>query len=134
MSMLSQMLKAIALDQQIPILVRTTPSFRPTVLHHPHNHSNQLTNYSVSLRDTDPPMPNVPRASPALKSRTKPALGTTWAFIPSVRLYFTSTDDETLSVHINRSGMSVEMTRKQVEVLQSHRTVRGTRWISSIPK
>ncbi|KAI8914002.1 P-loop containing nucleoside triphosphate hydrolase protein [Powellomyces hirtus] len=61
--------------------------------------------------------------------RTKPALGTTWSFVPNIRLFFSvindsenAGDNEVLSYQ-NRQGLITALTKRRVVVYNSHRTV-----------
>ncbi|KAJ3188273.1 DNA repair protein rad51d [Gaertneriomyces sp. JEL0708] len=110
MMAVSQVLKEIALTKPIATL---------------------LINYAVSsdFRDTSgQPLSN------ASFNRTKPALGASWSYIPSVRLYFTGPDEEWTSgaradghasTYTNRNGVQVPVVERNIEILSSHRTPSG---------
>ncbi|KND05134.1 uncharacterized protein SPPG_00804 [Spizellomyces punctatus DAOM BR117] len=114
MMTIAQILKSIALSHGISILV---------------------TNYSVSsdFKSTDVGRPFSGGKEGARRERTKPALGTTWSYVPNVRLYFTldeepsiegKEDDEVLTYR-NRQGDIIPLVKRRIDIYASHRLRAG---------
>ncbi|TPX69234.1 hypothetical protein SpCBS45565_g02493 [Spizellomyces sp. 'palustris'] len=114
MMTIAQILKSIAISHGISILV---------------------TNYSVSsdFKSTEVGRPFSGGKKGARRERTKPALGTTWSYVPNIRLYFTldeepsiegREDDEVLTYR-NRQGDIIPLVKRRIEIYASHRLRAG---------